>query len=148
MYQFIIQLSISFLFSGDAGYVSDSDVCRRRGNLDSGYISEGGADYFLRAGRTKPEDGYASEGGAEFYSKKAEQRMAYERQRKEAEEQHKRYLQLSGKAGTPSAARQGHQPLPQVLGRQGGPSPSPPGPYKVVGGRRNVQKADSGAFRT
>ena len=133
---------------GDAGYVSDSDVCRRRANLDSGYISEGGADYFLR-GRAKAEDGYRSEGGAEFYSRKVEQRLAYERERAQAEQQHRRFLEGKGAGKLPEGRAAGkggegrcvgkHQPLPQVLGA--GDSNQV---YKVVGGRRNVAKADSG----
>jgi len=121
---------------GDPGYVSDSDVGRRRGKPDSGYISEGGADYLTR-GRGKVEDGYASEGGAEIYAKRFEQRAAYERQREEAELRHKQYLEMAGSK---------HQPLPQVLGRQGAAqwNQGPEQVYKVVGGRRNVQKSDSG----
>ena len=107
--------------------------------MDSGYISEGGVDTYLR-GRNKAEDGYASEGGAEFYNKKIEQRMAYERQREDAE---KAYLEMAGRSGK-------HKPLPQVLGRQGSVHGGDQGfgqveqVYKVVGGRRNVEKADSG----
>ena len=111
--------------AGDAGYVSDSDVCRRRGHLDSGYLSEGGA------GRFKAEDGYRSEGGSEYYSRKLEQRLAYERERAEAEQQHRRFLEGKGK----------HQPLPQVLG-----AVDTNQVYKVVGARRNVSKADSGTL--
>ena len=118
--------------------MSDSDVCRRRGGKpDSGYISEG---EYLTRGRaaSKAEDGYASEGGADIYAKRFEQRAAYERQREEAEQRHRQYLELA--AGK-------HQPLPQVLGRQAGPGGWSQGPeqvYKVVGARRNVQKSDSG----
>ena len=119
--------------------MSDSDVSRRRGHMDSGYISEGGVEIYLR-GRGKAEDGYASEGGAEFYHKKIEQRMAYERQREDAE---KRYLEQASRSGK-------HQPLPQVLGRQGAQQGGEytlgraEQVYKVVGGRRNVEKADLG----
>ena len=83
------------------------------------------------------EDGYASEGGAEIYAKRFEQRAAYERQREEAELRHKQYLEMAGSK---------HQPLPQVLGRQGAAqwNQGPEQVYKVVGGRRNVQKSDSG----
>jgi hypothetical protein len=110
--------------------------------MDSGYISEGGAgDPYLGRGRGRgAEDGYTSEGGLEAYSRKMEQRLAYERQREEAESQHRKYLELTGRKSPRTAAKQEHRPLPAVLGRQG----EVPAVYKVVGGRRNVQKADSG----
>ena len=125
MYRFFSTIFDDVYVAGDAGYVSDSDVCRRRGQLDSGYLSEGGA------GRFKAEDGYRSEGGSEYYSRKLEQRLAYERERAEAEQQHRRFLEGKGK----------HQPLPQVLG-----AVDTNQVYKVVGARRNVSKADSGTL--
>ena len=119
---------------GDAGYVSDSDVIRNRSKIDSGYVSEGGADFLRRGVRSKTEDGYTSEGGADFYSRRAEQRLAYEKQRAEAESQHKLYLELTGKGGSDAA-------VAEVNGR------STEQVYKVVGGRRNVPKSDSGRFQ-
>jgi hypothetical protein len=120
-----------------------------RAKMDSGYISEGAGELCLgRGGRAngRTEDGYVSEGGLEAYSRKMEQRMAYERQREEAESQHRKYLEMAGRTPTSTRAanktepQQQHRPLPAVLGRQG----EVPAVYKVVGGRRNVQKADSG----
>ena len=112
--------------------------------MDSGYISEGGGDLYLgRGGRGggRAEDGYTSEGGLEAYSRKMEQRCAYERQREEAESQHRKYLEQVGRKSPRAAGKSAqHRPLPAVLGRQG----EVPAVYKVVGGRRNVQKADSG----
>ena len=118
--------------------MSDSDVIRNRNKIDSGYVSEGGTEFLRgRAGRNKSEDGYTSEGGIDFYSRKVEQRLAYEKQRAEAESQHKLYLELTGKNGyrgmgaaTESGTRGVAAPTQQV--------------YKVVGARRNVPKSDSG----
>ncbi len=113
--------------------------------MDSGYISEGAGEHYLGRGRSRAADdgGYTSEGGLEAYSRKMEQRLAYERQREEAESQHRKYLELAGRQSPRAALKQEppeHRPLPAVLGRQG----EVPAVYKVVGGRRNVQKADSG----
>ena len=112
-------------------------------------MSEGGADYSTR-GLCHADDGYTSEGGAQFYNRKAQQRLAYEQQRSAAEAEHKKYLEMSGKLPSGSQQRGDqrngrhstppHQPLPQVLSRQGETKPT----YKVVGGRKNVKKADSG----
>jgi len=132
-----------------SGYLSDSNICRARANANTGYISEGGGDYGTR-GSCQGDDGYTSEGGAQFYNRKAQQRLAYEQQRSAAEAEHKKYLEMSGKL-PPGNQHRGdqrngrhstppHQPLPQVLTRQGENKPT----YKVVGGRKNVKKADSG----
>eukprot|EP00090_Calanus_glacialis_P010676 TRINITY_DN19122_c0_g1_i1.p1 TRINITY_DN19122_c0_g1~~TRINITY_DN19122_c0_g1_i1.p1 ORF type:complete len:1943 (-),score=331.98 TRINITY_DN19122_c0_g1_i1:185-6013(-) len=132
-----------------SGYLSDSNICRARANVNTGYISEGGADFNTR-GQCHVDDGYTSEGGAQLYNRKAQQRLAYEQQRSAAEAEHKKYLEMSGKL-PPGSQHQGdqrngrhstppHQPLPQVLSRQGENKPT----YKVVGGRKNVKKADSG----
>ena len=104
------------------------------------------------------DDGYTSEGGLHFNSRKAQQRLAYEQQRSAAEAEHKKYLEMSGKLPTAGSQHRGdqhlngrhstpphhhhHRPLPQVLGRQNSESSKPT--YKVVGGRKNVKKADSG----
>lgn len=113
--------------------MSDSDVIRNRNKIDSGYVSEGGAEFLRRGARNKSEDGYTSEGGADFYSRRVEQRLAYEKQRAEAESQHKLYLELTGKAdGVDRMA-------PQAVNGRG-----PEQVYKVVGARRNVPKSDSG----
>ena len=96
------------------------------------------------------DDGYNSEGGAQFYNRKVQQRLAYEQQRSAAEAEHRKYLEMSGKlqsscqhGGEQRNGRHStppHQPLPQVLQRQGESKST----YKVVGGRKNVKKADSG----
>ena len=122
--------------------MSDSDVIRNRNKIDSGYVSEGGAEFLHRGGvgrngsrgnkTAELTDGYTSEGGADFYSRRVEQRLAYEKQRAEAETQHKLYLELSGKAAADDCD--------SVTGVAGGASQV----YKVVGGRRNVPKSDSG----
>jgi len=132
-----------------SGYLTDGEISRARANIHTGYISEGGADNSMR-GLRNIDDGYNSEGGAQFYNRKAQQRLAYEKQRAAAEAEHRKYLEISGKVpqNSPHGRDQRnerysstpHQPLPQVLSRQGDTKPT----YKLMGGRKNVKKADSG----
>ena len=81
----------------ESGYLSDPRILGGGGaKKDSGYISEGGAgEHYLGRGCGRGTmDGYTSEGGLEAYSRKMEQRLAYERQREEAETQHRKYLEV------------------------------------------------------
>ena len=90
---------------GGCGYQSDSDL--------------------VRAAAARAEDaGYASEsgGGPRQYDRRA-QRLAYEQQRARAEAEHRKYLELSGKAGGQPAKQQ---------------------TYKLQPGKKNVKKSDSG----
>ena len=48
-----------------SGYQSDGDIIRGHANINTGYISEGGADYNTR-GLCHVDDGYNSEGGADY----------------------------------------------------------------------------------
>ena len=79
----------------------------------------------MRAAAARAEDaGYASEsgGGPRQYDRRA-QRLAYEQQRARAEAEHRKYLELSGKAGGQPARQQ---------------------TYKLQPGKKNVKKSDSG----
>ena len=62
--------------------------------------------------------------------------MAYEQQRAAAEAEHRRFLERNGKVEQGRGGGRGYTELPSVLGR--------PASYRVQGGRRNIQKTDSG----
>ena len=116
--------------SSGAGYTSDSGL-----RPSCGYTSEGGA----KLGHPSLEDGYRSEGGSKVCSRQASQRVAYEHQRAAAEAEHRKFLERSAKAeGQAPGGGRAYTELPSVLGR--------PASYRVQGGRRNVQKTDSGRW--
>lgn len=72
------------------------------------------------------DDGYLSEGGASFYAKKIQNRIALEKQ-KEVEEQNRKLSGLPDFLGGSSAADKMNNQI-----------------YRVVGGRKHVQKSEMG----
>lgn len=96
------------------------------------------------------DDGYLSEGGASFYARKIQSRIALEKQ-KTVEEQNKKLEEVYGKA----AARRPLPGLPDILGAgdqsnkmraaaAGGGAAETGQIYRVVGGRKHIQKSEAG----
>ena len=88
------------------------------------------------------DDGYLSEGGASFYARKIQTRIALEKQ-KAAEEQARKFEEVYDRAKLSTRPLPG---LPDVLGNDGKMNGSGAGDsspiYRVVGGRKNVQKSE------
>ena len=96
-----------------SGYMSDGDLVRRHhGHAQNGQES------------TYGDTGYISDN---HYDRRA-QRMAYEEQRARAEQEHRKYLEMSGKIGPGQQSVANNKPT-----------------YKLMqGSRKHVKKSDSG----
>ncbi len=123
------------------GYMSDGDALGINPGNQLGQNSQKSPPH----SNSSVDDGYLSEGGASFYARKIQTRIALEKQ-KTAEEQRKKLDEVYDKA-----TRRPLPGLPDVL--SGGNSDKMQMPtgagsggqiYRVVGGRKHVQKSEAG----
>lgn len=138
-----MELEFSSSFQGIVdGYTSDSDAFHFKYSPGSSqYQGSANNSSSPPCSQSSIDDGYLSEGGASFYAKKIQSRIALEKQ-KEVEEQNRKLHDTSGKRPLPG--------LPDFLGgagqqqqQAGDKMISTNQIYRVVGGRKHVQKSET-----
>ena len=117
--------------------MSDSDAFHLKSSPTSQYhVTPHSGNYSQNSppSNSSIDDGYLSEGGASFYAKKIQNRIALEKQ-KTVEEQNRKLDEVS-KRPLPG--------LPDVLGANSPEKMNNGQIYRVVGGRKHVQKSEAG----